>query len=233
MHVLQKVIFVTELLSCLLVSVEMQSHRFWKWASFVILVDGVRFVFCCSSLLLSSHAAWYSANIYCNVNLSCLFFPFFAHWEMNRCLCPSSVSAIMKRRLDAGSETLHEAKRAHDDSSSDEESQLSRQGRCTDVKNIFRRNQKERMCTYNLLKRKWGYCVFAECFVILLCPFTASVFMPGLLIFQTQARMIPSATRMIIGQDFRPELQSTIRIVISNKPPPVSPCTTVFRRDSW
>lgn len=71
---------------------------------------------------------------------------------MNRCVCPSSVSATMKRRLEAESASLQEAKRAQEDSSSDEESQLSRQGRWFDVMNSFRQNQREKICCCVLWK---------------------------------------------------------------------------------
>lgn len=139
------------------------------------------------------------------------------HCKMNRCLCSSSVLATMKRRLPGGSETLHDAKRAHEDSSSDDESQLSRQGRFIDVKNNFKQS-----------KREDAYLVRNG-----LCGFFGGGFTPGMWIFQIRARMIPSATRMISGQDFHRELQPMIQIVTSSKPPPVSQCTTVFHRDSW
>lgn len=87
----------------------------------------------------------YSAHFHSNVNLTC-FYPNIFDIEKWIAVCPSSVSATMKRRLEAGSASLQEAKRAQEDSSSDEESQLSRQGRCIDVMNSFRQKQKICCC---------------------------------------------------------------------------------------
>lgn len=155
----------TSLLNCLLVSVSMKCKDIanekavlssFQWRQIC--------VFCYTSLLLSGLAAWYSTNSHSYVNLSCFFsflvFLFSPKKYFNTekwiaaCLCPSSVLATMKRRLDAGSESLHEAKRAHEDSSSDEESQLSRQGRCFHVKNNLRLQPKENMCTQHFLNLK-------------------------------------------------------------------------------
>lgn len=62
------------------------------------------------------------------------------------CVHPSSVSATMKRRLEASPASPQEAKRAHDDSSSDEESQLSRQGRCFESRIVSDRVKERKIC---------------------------------------------------------------------------------------
>lgn len=70
----------------------------------------------------------------------CVFAQHLSDSVTYHCGCPSSVLAKMKRRLESGSASLQGTKRHCDDSSSDEESQLSRQGRYIYVMNHFRQN---------------------------------------------------------------------------------------------
>lgn len=91
--------------------------------------------------------------------------------------CPSSVLAKMKRRIESGSAVLQGAKRRCDDSSSDEESQLSRQGRYIAVMNHFRQNWSiqllQLILTFHsfccLSYKKLSYYLFARIYFICFC----------------------------------------------------------------